>query len=233
MAGEGVLEALARRVAGLLVLGEGVERAALEGDLPLPAVGPLDGAEVAAARQSRGGRGAGQDRVPEEQAPGGAADLPARFLVGGVGGVPAVASVAVHLGSCGKLGDLTVAQERERRLPLQRLDLRDLDGLLLRHHHEQAAEKVRGGLLPVVEGGLPVPADKYTVPKSAFAALLARALRPPQDLQMLPFTADQFLLTFSQPNYMFHAATVYDILRMRGVPLGKRDFMGQLRLATA
>lgn len=47
----------------------------------------------------------------------------------------------------------------------------------------------------------------------------------------LGFTADQFLLTFSQPNYMFHAATVYDILRMRGVPLGKRDFMGALRLA--
>jgi hypothetical protein len=49
----------------------------------------------------------------------------------------------------------------------------------------------------------------------------------------LPFTADQFLLTFSQPNYMFHASTAYDILRMRGVPLGKRDFMGQLRLAGA
>ena len=49
----------------------------------------------------------------------------------------------------------------------------------------------------------------------------------------LPFTADQFLLSFSQPNYMFHAATVYDILRMRGVPLGKRDFMGKLRLAAA
>jgi hypothetical protein len=46
----------------------------------------------------------------------------------------------------------------------------------------------------------------------------------------LPFTADQFLLSFSQPNYIFHAATVYDILRMRGVPLGKRDFMGRLRI---
>ena len=46
----------------------------------------------------------------------------------------------------------------------------------------------------------------------------------------LPFTADQFLLSFSQPNYMFHASTVYDILRMRGVPLVKRDFMGKLRI---
>lgn len=46
----------------------------------------------------------------------------------------------------------------------------------------------------------------------------------------LPFLADQFLLSFSQPNYLFHAATVYDILRMRGVPLGKRDFLGRLRV---
>ena len=47
----------------------------------------------------------------------------------------------------------------------------------------------------------------------------------------LPFTGDQFLLSFSQPNYAFHAATAYDIFRMKGVPLGKRDFLGQLRLA--
>lgn len=47
----------------------------------------------------------------------------------------------------------------------------------------------------------------------------------------LPFTGDQFLLSFSQPNYAFHAATAYDIFRMKGVPLGKRDFLGQMRLA--
>lgn len=47
----------------------------------------------------------------------------------------------------------------------------------------------------------------------------------------LPFTAENFLLSFSQPNYFFHAATAYDILRMKGVAVGKRDFMGQLRLA--
>jgi hypothetical protein len=36
-----------------------------------------------------------------------------------------------------------------------------------------------------------VPADKITVPKQAFAALLASALRPPQDVLALPFTANQ------------------------------------------
>lgn len=49
----------------------------------------------------------------------------------------------------------------------------------------------------------------------------------------MPFSAQDFLLSFSQPNYYFHAATAYDILRMLGVGLGKRDFLGRMRLATA
>ena len=48
----------------------------------------------------------------------------------------------------------------------------------------------------------------------------------------LPFTAENFLLSFSQPNLFFHATTAYDILRHKGVPLGKRDFLGPLRLKT-
>lgn len=47
----------------------------------------------------------------------------------------------------------------------------------------------------------------------------------------LDFTAEDFLLSFSQPNYYFHAATAYDILRMKGVAVGKRDFMGRVRVA--
>ena len=46
----------------------------------------------------------------------------------------------------------------------------------------------------------------------------------------LPFTAGNFVMSFSLPNVFFHAATTYDILRMKGVPVGKRDFMGQLRM---
>jgi len=46
----------------------------------------------------------------------------------------------------------------------------------------------------------------------------------------LPFTAENFVLSFSMPNFYFHATTAYDILRMKGVPIGKRDFMGALRL---
>lgn len=46
----------------------------------------------------------------------------------------------------------------------------------------------------------------------------------------LPFTAENFIMSFSLPNFHFHATTAYDILRSKGVPLGKRDYMGPLRL---
>jgi len=48
----------------------------------------------------------------------------------------------------------------------------------------------------------------------------------------LQFTAEDFLLSFSLPNFYFHAATAYDILRWQGARIGKRDYMGRLRLKT-
>ncbi|MGN6820159.1 MAG: DUF1993 domain-containing protein [Sphingomonas sp.] len=53
------------------------------------------------------------------------------------------------------------------------------------------------------------------------------------DLQIGPrrlaFTAESFILSFSLPNFHFHAVTAYDILRTNGVPIGKRDYEGRLR----
>ena len=46
----------------------------------------------------------------------------------------------------------------------------------------------------------------------------------------IPFTAENFLMSFSTPNLHFHATTAYDLLRSRGVPIGKRDYMGALRM---
>lgn len=46
----------------------------------------------------------------------------------------------------------------------------------------------------------------------------------------MPFASEDFLLSFSQPNFYFHASTAYGILRARGLNVGKRDFMGQPRL---
>ncbi len=46
----------------------------------------------------------------------------------------------------------------------------------------------------------------------------------------LDFTAENFLLTFSQPNFYFHATTAYDLLRMKGLAIGKMDFLGAMRM---
>jgi hypothetical protein len=48
--------------------------------------------------------------------------------------------------------------------------------------------------------------------------------------QEMPFTTNGFLTSFSIPNFYFHAATTYDVLRIHGVPLGKMDFLGALKV---
>jgi uncharacterized protein len=50
--------------------------------------------------------------------------------------------------------------------------------------------------------------------------------------RQIAFTAENFLLSFSQPNFYFHATTTYDILRWKGAPIGKRNFTGRLRTKT-
>jgi len=44
------------------------------------------------------------------------------------------------------------------------------------------------------------------------------------------FTAEDYLLSFALPNFYFHAVTAYGILRMKGVPIGKGDYVGQVRM---
>lgn len=46
----------------------------------------------------------------------------------------------------------------------------------------------------------------------------------------LDFVVEDYLLTFALPNFFFHATTAYAILRSRGLDVGKRDFLGGLRL---
>ncbi len=47
---------------------------------------------------------------------------------------------------------------------------------------------------------------------------------------VMPFTAENFLLSFAQPNFFFHATTAYDLLRQRGFQIGKGDFLGTPRM---
>lgn len=46
----------------------------------------------------------------------------------------------------------------------------------------------------------------------------------------LALTPETCLLTYSLPNFYFHVVTAYAILRTRGVPIGKGDYEGELRV---
>ena len=45
-----------------------------------------------------------------------------------------------------------------------------------------------------------------------------------------PFQIENFVNSFSIPNFYFHATTTYAFFRMRGVALGKMDFIGEWRM---
>jgi uncharacterized protein len=109
------------------------------------------------------------------------------------------------------------------------------------HHSVWGLEAVKNGVFapPALVGAIPF-ADLRAMIAQAETAL--KAFTPDEvnswagkdlDLQIGPrrlfFTAETFLLSFSLPHFHFHAVTAYDILRMKGVPLGKRDYEGQLR----
>ena len=49
-----------------------------------------------------------------------------------------------------------------------------------------------------------------------------------RDANTRTFKGQPYLLQFVLPNFFFHSATAYAILRHNGVELGKRDFMGQV-----
>ena len=110
------------------------------------------------------------------------------------------------------------------------------------HHSLGAIEGVKAGLFqpPPRATGLSYT-DLQGLVANAHAALAAMQPGEVEALQgrdmvfkvgerTMPFVAEDFLLSFSVPNFYFHATTAYDILRQQGIPLGKRDFMGQLRL---
>ncbi len=45
----------------------------------------------------------------------------------------------------------------------------------------------------------------------------------------MDFTVEDYLLSFALPNFHFHAAMAYAVLRGQGLALGKRDFIGTTR----
>jgi hypothetical protein len=109
-------------------------------------------------------------------------------------------------------------------------------------HSIGAVEACKKGLM--TPPGAPPELDYPALQKAVADALAAlKALNPDEVNALegrdmifalgdfkLPFTAEGYLFSFATPNLHFHATTAYDILRTKGVPLGKRDYLGQLRL---
>ena len=111
------------------------------------------------------------------------------------------------------------------------------------HHSFGAIEGCKAGKFGPPSGGNQALtyADLQKMVSDAKAGLLAltpeevNALEgQPVTFEMpgvkIPFKAEGFLMSFSIPNLHFHAATAYDILRLKGTPLGKRDYLGALRI---
>ncbi|HEX5380034.1 MAG TPA: DUF1993 family protein, partial [Phenylobacterium sp.] len=110
------------------------------------------------------------------------------------------------------------------------------------HHSQGAIAGVRAGTFS--PGGAAPPLSYMDLQKLVADARAALQAVDPAEIngfegkdvffqfgeRKMPFTAEGFLMSFSLPNLHFHATTAYDILRTKGVPLGKRDYMGALRL---
>lgn len=69
-----------------------------------------------------------------------------------------------------------------------------------------------------------------TISPEEVEGFVGRDMRFEMGDMRMPFTAEDFLLSFSIPNFYFHMTTAYGLLRTAGLPLGKRHFLGRPRL---
>ncbi len=164
-----------------------------------------------------------------------AAVLSFRQTVGGVAGV--LAKGRAHFEAVGINPDEVI----ETRIIEDMLPFR-YQVYAVTNHTVGALEACKGG---VFTPGNTLGPDSYAGLEAAIAkANEALAAVTPDEINALegkdvmfsmaktqmPFTAEGFLMSFSLPNLHFHATTTYAILRGKGVPLGKRDYMGMPRI---
>ena len=93
------------------------------------------------------------------------------------------------------------------------------------------------------------PAPSFADNETSFEELLARIAKTQDFLKTVPrdaidghedrevvikaaggearFTAERYLLQFALPNFFFHVTTAYDVLRHKGMPIGKLDYLGK------
>jgi hypothetical protein len=109
------------------------------------------------------------------------------------------------------------------------------------HHSLGAIEGVRKGVFSPDTAPPPEDFDSLRtklantinavneVTEAEMETFIGRDMRFEMTGLRIDFIAEEFLLSFSQPNFYFHATTAYDILRWQGLDIGKRDFLGAMR----
>jgi hypothetical protein len=138
-------------------------------------------------------------------------------------------------------GDLDLARVVETRLAPDMLPF-SFQVISVSHHSLGAIQGISKGLF-APPPSLPDPnyqdlqkllgdatRELQALSREEVDALQGKAMKFKAGSFELPFTAENFVLSFSLPNFYFHATTAYDMLRMSGVPLGKMDFLGPMRV---
>jgi uncharacterized protein len=110
------------------------------------------------------------------------------------------------------------------------------------HHSARAIEGLRAGvfgpelhqapldfasLRKEVAGSI---ATLEAVDPAEIDGMVGRDMRFEFGERRMDFTAEDFILTFSLPNFYFHATAAYAVLRNQGLKLGKLDYLGRPRL---
>jgi hypothetical protein len=155
------------------------------------------------------------------------------------------------LGAVGGFLDKSLAHFKEKGVdPAEVVETRLAPDMWpLRAQVVSVAHHSRGALAAARDGVFVPPSIKPNLDYAALLALVTEARNEISALtpeavdalvgrdvtfkvgeRTLSFTAEGFLMSFSLPNFFFHASTTYAILRHKGAPLGKRDFIGRLKL---
>jgi uncharacterized protein len=110
------------------------------------------------------------------------------------------------------------------------------------HHSARAIEGVRAGVFgPELD---PAPLDFASLHRQIADArsmlegvdpaeidgMIGRDMRFEFGTRRMDFTVEDFLLSFSMPNFYFHSSAAYGVLRNQGLKVGKMDYLGKLRL---
>jgi hypothetical protein len=76
-----------------------------------------------------------------------------------------------------------------------------------------------------------IAATRYfldAVPREAIEARAGDTINARIGRAELSIPAGDYALKFALPNFFFHVTTAYDVLRQKGVPVGKMDYIGEI-----